>query len=681
MQSDVQRYAELVRQITEARWHYYRLDESIMADAQFDELFAELLALEAKHPEYVTPESPSQHVGPAPSNVFAEVTHTSRLYSLDNAFDEAQLHQWCDSRAVDEAVLVELKIDGLAVNLTYVDGVLTRAATRGDGSVGEDVTDNVRTIACVPWRLTRVVPGQLDVRGEVFLTDADFEAVNAERRAAGEPEFANPRNTAAGALRQKDPRITAKRRLSFLSHGVGDSSLLSAATQSQQYVELAELGLPTSEHVKVCQGWSELWQRVERIQQERHSFGYEIDGAVIKLDSLESQATLGATSRVPRWAIAYKFPPEEVTTRLLDICVQVGRTGRVTPRAIVEPVYVAGSTVKHATLHNAHEVARKGVLIGDTVWLRKAGDVIPEVLRPVVEQRTGAEREFVMPSECPSCGTPLVEQTEGDADLRCPNAESCPDQLVGRLEMIGSRGGLDIDGLGEKSAKALVEEGLLTSEAALFSLDAKMLAQTEFFTKKSGEGDEAGARVLSQRGRQLLEGLEKAKASPFARLLVALSIRHVSKGVAPLIAAEYTDIDVLASASAAEIAAIDGIGDVIGESVHEWFRTPWRANIIAKWRASGVKMATENTDADPPTLAGATVVISGAIDGFTRDSAREAVEARGGRVASSVSKKTDVLIAGPGAGSKLAKAEALGVLVLAAEQFGEFLDSGLAIIG
>ncbi len=342
---------------------------------------------------------------------------------------------------------------------------------------------------------------------------------------------------------------------------------------------------------------------------------------------------------------------------------------------------MAGSTVKHATLHNAHEVARKGVLIGDTVWLRKAGDVIPEVLRPVVEQRTGAEREFVMPSECPSCGTALVEQTEGDADLRCPNAESCPEQLIGRLEMIGSRGGLDIDGLGAESSRAIVEEGLLTSEADLFDLNKEALSRTQFFTRQAKAGGSDSPRELSERGRQLLDGLEKAKASPFARLLVALSIRHVSKGVAPLIAAKYSNIDELASASAAEIAAVDGIGDVIGESVYQWFQTPWRANIIAKWRAAGVRMATEETETDAQTLAGVTVVISGAIDGYTRDSAREAVEARGGRAASSVSKKTDVLVAGPGAGSKLTKAETLGVPVLAAEQFGELLDSGLAVIG
>ena len=679
--SAIQRHAELAQTLTDHRWRYYVLDEPTISDGDFDTLMRELEAIEDAHPGLRTPDSPTQQVGGAPSTTFAAVTHLQPMMSLDNAFDREELDAW-NARAVREAgadavvasgYLCELKIDGLALDLVYEKGRLVRAATRGDGRTGEDVTTNVRTISAIPVRLNGDAPDVLEVRGEVFLPVAAFADLNASLVDAGKAPFANPRNAAAGSLRQKDPRVTATRPLSFLCHGLGEATGVEISTLSEAYDLLRGWGLPTSPETTKCATIDDVWAFIASAGERRHTFSHEMDGVVVKLDDRRLQDELGSTSRAPRWAIAYKYPPIEVTTKLLDIAVNVGRTGRVTPFAVMTPVVVAGSTVSQATLHNASEVKRKGVLIGDTVVLRKAGDVIPEVLGPVAALRDGTEREFVMPTHCPSCGTELRPEKEGDADIRCPNQRSCPSQLTERLFHLASRQALDIEVLGWKAGQALLEAGLVTDEGDLFSLTEEDLLKSPFFTTKAG--------VLSANGTRLLSELEAAKTKPFARFLVALSIRHIGKGVAPDVAAVFPDIDALESATDEELSGVPGLGSILATSIREWFAVDWHREIVRKWRAAGAMLpaeAAEPTEQLPQTLEGLSIVVTGSLPGYTRDGATDAIVARGGKAVGSVSKSTDFVVVGENAGSKYDKAVSLKRPILDAAGFEVLLSEGAA---
>ena len=676
--ADRARHAELSTQITDHRARYYLRDAPVVSDADFDALMRELTELEEQHPELRTPDSPTQQVGGAPSATFSPVTHLVPLMSLDNVFSVEELDKWlarAESLAGEDVAasgfLCELKIDGLALDLVYREGRLVSAATRGDGTVGEDVTANVRTIEAIPVQLTgEDVPAVLEVRGEVFMRLEDFATLNAGLVAAGKAPFANPRNSAAGSLRQKDPKVTAQRRLHFLVHGIGEFTGPALDRQSHGYELLRGWGLPTSEYYRICRSTADVKGYIANYGENRHAVEHDIDGVVIKVDDRGLQAKLGNTSRAPRWAIAYKYPPEEVTTKLIDIRVNVGRTGRVTPYAVMTPVLVAGSTVEMATLHNASEVVRKGVLIGDTVVLRKAGDVIPEILGPVADLRDGSEREFVMPTHCPACGSELRPEKEGDADIRCPNQRSCPSQLRERLFHLASRQALDIEVLGWQSADALLSAGLITDEGDLFDLTEQRLVDAGVFTTKAG--------TLSANGRKLLENLEQAKTAPFTKFLVALSIRHVGKGVAPDVAAAFPSIDALESASVEELSAVPGIGPTLAAAISEWFGVDWHRAIVEKWRAAGCRLAAEPVEDTgvPQTLAGLTVVVTGSLPGFTRDSATAAIETRGGKTAGSVSSRTDFVVAGESAGSKYDKAVALGVPILDADGFTLLLDEG-----
>lgn len=687
-----ERHADLSEQLNEARWRYYLLDAPTISDAEFDALMRELEALEDRFPGLRTPDSPSQQVGGAPSTTFAAVTHLQPMQSLDNAFSKDELDRWGErvSREAGAALkrsgfLCELKIDGLAVDLVYEQGRLVRAATRGDGRVGEDITANIRTIETIPDRLAAIdgpVPEVLEVRGEVFLGIEAFRALNESLVDAGKPPFANPRNAAAGSLRQKDPRVTATRPLAFIAHGLGRVSGITIDRLSEAYETLRRFGLPTSQHAVVVLDLESVWAFVEEVAGHRHDYVHEIDGVVVKVDERRLQDLLGSTTRAPRWAIAFKYPPEEVTSKLLDIRVNVGRTGRVTPYGVMEPVVVAGSTVAMATLHNASEVARKGVLIGDTVVLRKAGDVIPEILGPVVDLRDGTERAFVMPTECPACGSPLAPEKKGEKDTRCPNQRSCPSQLRERLFHLASRQALDIEVLGWQAADALLAAGLLTDEGDLFDVDETGLLRTELFTRASRRVDReagAGERVLSANGEKLLANLEEAKTRPFAKFLVALSIRHIGKGVAPIVAAAFPSIDKLAAASEDELAVVEGIGPTIAAAIVEWFATDWRRAIVEKWQAAGCVLADAPAapgDVLPKTLAGLSIVVTGSIEGYTRETVAEAIVARGGKSASSVSKKTDFVVVGESPGSKHDKAVALKRPILDADGFAILLAQG-----
>ncbi len=679
-----QRHADLSDQITEHRRRYYLLDAPTITDGEFDALMRELLALEDEHPELATPDSPTQKVGGWVASTFAPVTHLEPMYSLDNVFSQDEFLRWAarvekdaGPALADSGFLCEVKIDGLALDLVYRDGVLASAATRGDGRVGEDVSANVRRIGSIPARLTGDVPAVVEVRGEVFMKTADFEALNADLLDQKKTPFANPRNAAAGSLRQKDPAVTGTRRLSFYCHGFGEvTGGVGFAKQSEGYDLLAAWGLPVSPHSRVVWTLDDVWSFIERHGRDRHALEHEIDGAVVKVDDRTLQARLGATTRAPRWAIAYKYPPEEATTKLLDIQVGVGRTGRVTPFAVMTPVTVAGSTVQRATLNNAADVVRKGVLIGDTVILRKAGEVIPEIVGPVVENRDGSEREFVMPTACPSCGTPLAPEKDGDVDIRCSNRRSCPAQLRERLIYIGSRTALDIETLGEKSVDALLAARLLTDEGDLFALTADDLATAPFFVKQSGK--QAGE--LTENARSLLANLEAAKNRPFARFLVALTIRHMGKGTAPAVAAAFNSIEALGAASLDELSVVEGIGPVIGEAIVEWFAEDWHRAIVAKWQAAGCRLADVAPETDgaalPQTLAGLTVVVTGSLPGYTRTGAQEAIVARGGKASGSVSGRTDFVVVGENPGSKYDKAVALHRPVLDAAGFELLLTQG-----
>ena len=660
---------ELTQEIRDHQFKYYVLDAPTITDAQFDALLKELQALEAKHPELLEPDSPTLGVGGGFSTSFEQHDHLEKMMSLDNVFDEEELSAWFDRVEKESAqpeYLCELKVDGLAINLLYENGQLTRALTRGNGTTGEDVTLNVKTIKGLVHSLSgKKIPTLIEVRGEVFFPVAAFNQLNEELEEAGKQLFANPRNSAAGSLRQKDPRITASRPLDVVVHGIGASEGITFGSQSDAYAQLKALGLPTSNRFKVCATRAEVLAFIENYNIHRHDVEHEIDGVVIKVNDIAEQKKLGFTSRAPKWAIAYKYPPEEVTTKLLDIKVSVGRTGRVTPFAFMEPVKVAGSTVTNATLHNQEEIERKGVLIGDTVIIRKAGDVIPEVLGPVLDKRTGKERAFVMPTTCPECETKLRAITEGDVDIRCPNTRSCPAQLRERIYYIGSRAALDIDVLGYEAAVALLQDKIITDEADIFSLSESALMKSSFFTKKDGS---KGKNL-----EKLLEALEEAKSRPLWRTIVALSIRHVGPTAAQGLATSLGSMDAISKASVETLSEIDGLGDVIAQSVVEWFAVDWHQNIIAQWKKAGVVMVNQKAEDVAQTLAGLTFVVTGGLEGFTRDSIAETITAHGGKPSSSVSKKTDYVLVGSDPGSKLAKAQELGVTVIDEARFLELL--------
>lgn len=679
-----ERHEELSQQITDHRWRYYVLDAPTIADGEFDALLRELEDLEEQYPGLRTPDSPTQQVGAPTSVAFAPVTHRQPMMSLDNVFSKEELVRWMKrilSDFPDADFVCELKIDGLAVDLVYERGRLVTAATRGDGQVGEDITDNVRTIADVPHYLTSDNPPELlEVRGEVFLSRESFDRINEGLVAEGKAPFANPRNAAAGSLRQKDPKVTAQRALGFLSHGVGVVEGIEIDRLSQLYPVLADLGLPVATTTELHEDVDGVWGFIEQAQARRHDFVHEIDGVVVKADQRAVQQELGFTSRAPRWATSFKYPPEEVTTKLLDIRVNVGRTGRVTPYAVMEPVVVAGSTVSMATLHNASEVKRKGVLIGDSVVLRKAGDVIPEVLGPVAALRTGAEREFEMPTHCPSCGTKLAYEREGDKDIRCPNSQHCPSQLRERLSSLAGRGAFDIEVLGWESAVALLDQHVLEDESTLFRITRDELITVPLFTraaKKSDPEDEVvDGVVLSAGGRKLLDNLEKAKEQPLWRVLVALSIRHVGPTAARALATEFGSIAAIREADLDALAATEGVGPRIAESVKDWFDVDWHRQIVERWAQDGVRMADERDESIERTLEGLTVVVTGSLEKYSRDQSKEAIIERGGKAAGSVSKKTDFVVAGANAGSKADKAEQLGVPILDEAGFEKLLAGG-----
>ena len=762
----VDHYHQLIQQVDDARAAYYDRDAPVLSDAEYDKLYRELEDFEAQYPQYRSADSPTTQVGGAASEAFAPVEHLQQMTSLDDVFSLEELAGWetrmaNDTGRSDLDMLTEVKIDGLAVNLLYENGVLSRAATRGDGWVGEDVTANVRTISCIPHRLKGVVPARVEIRGEVYFPTKDFESLNAERVRVGEAPFVNARNAAAGSLRQKDPKKTAERPLAMLAHGIGfveagDSGFTEPDTLSGWFECLKNWGMPVSPHTKLLRGREAIEKRIGELGTQRHSLEHEIDGVVVKINDRAIQASLGTTSRAPRWAAAYKFPPEEVNTRLLDIRVQVGRTGRVTPYGVMERILVAGSHVSRATLHNASEVARKGVLIGDLVVLRKAGDVIPEIVAPVVAARDGSEYPFVMPQNCPSCGTKLAPQKEGDVDLRCPNQAGCPAQITERIAHLGARSALDIEGLGDEAALALtqpeanrdevaaalaagrtvflengtalrmektaelthgeligdaeallpsVQKPVLSSESDVFSLEAERLRDVMVWKPVTKDGQETGdwmqvryfwTKAWKQKGNSgvyiplestpskntmmMLEQIEAAKERPLARILVALSIRHVGPTAASALAMTFPSMDLLMEASVEQLAQVDGVGQVIAQSLREWFDVDWHVEIVRAWQAAGVRMEDEVREDIEQTLEGLTIVVSGAMPGYTREGAKEAIVARGGKASGSVSKKTSLVIAGPGAGSKAAKAEALGVPVVDESYFERVLEQGLAAI-
>jgi DNA ligase (NAD+) len=670
-----ERHNALSVEITDHQYRYYVLDAPTISDADFDRLMRELEALEERYPALRTPDSPTQRVGGTFSTLFTPVPHAERMLSLDNAFTQDELAAWVERVERDAggpvSYLCEPKVDGLAINLTYERGRLVRAATRGDGRIGEDVTANVRTIREVPERLTEgpeTAPELLEVRGEIYFPVEAFADLNASLVEQGKAPFANPRNAAAGSLRQKDPRITASRPLRMVVHGLGARDGFRPTTQSEAYATLRAWGLPTSDRWRVVPDLDGIREYIDYYAAHRHDVEHEIDGVVIKVDPVAIQGRLGSTSRAPRWAIAFKYPPEEVTTKLLDIDVNVGRTGRVTPFAVLEPVRVAGSTVALATLHNAREVARKGVLIGDTVVVRKAGDVIPEVLGPVMELRPADARPFEMPTRCPACGTALAPAKESDVDIRCPNSRTCPAQVRERIIHLGSRDGLDVEILGEKATAALLDSGVIADEGDLFTLDERRLAEVPFFVKKDG--------TLSTNAGKFLQSLAEAKQRPLWRVLVALSIRHVGPTAAQALAREFGSMAAIEAASEEELSAVEGVGPTIAASLREWLAVDWHREVLRKWAAAGVRMAEERVESGPRPLEGVTVVVTGTLTAYSRDRAAEEVQARGGRVTGSVSKKTDFVVVGENPGSKAEKAVALRVPILDEEGFQVLLTEG-----
>ncbi|UFQ18203.1 MULTISPECIES: NAD-dependent DNA ligase LigA [Streptomyces] len=698
-------HAQLAEQIEEHRFRYYVKDQPVVSDAEFDKLLRSLEALEEEYPELRTPDSPTQKVSGSYETEFTAVEHRERMLSLDNAFDDAELAAWADRVAKDVGspgyhFLCELKVDGLAVNLTYEHGRLTRAATRGDGRTGEDITPNVRTIAEIPQRLKgERVPALVEIRGEVFFPMEKFEELNARLVEAGDKPFANPRNAAAGSLRQKDPRVTATRPLHMVVHGIGAREGFDIDCLSHAYELLRAWGLPTAKHNKVVDGIEGVRDFIAYFGENRHSVEHEIDGVVVKLDEIPLQGRLGSTSRAPRWAIAWKYAPEEVNTKLINIRVGVGRTGRVTPYAQVEPVTVAGSEVEFATLHNQDVVKKKGVLIGDTVVIRKAGDVIPEILGPVVDLRDGTEREFVMPAECPECGTGLRPMKEGDIDLRCPNAQTCPAQLRERLFYLAGRRSLDIENFGYVAAAALTRplepaEPPILDEGDIFDLKVEELLPIKSYVldqdsglpkrdPKTGE-EKVVTFFANQKGEAkkntlaMLENIAAAKERPLARVLTGLSIRHVGPVAAEALAREFRSIDRIDQATEVELATTEGVGPVIAASLKQWFAEEWHREILRKWRAAGVRMEEESSGEDegPRPLEGLTVVVTGTLEHYTRDGAKEALQTRGAKVTGSVSKKTSFVVVGDNPGSKYDKAMQVKVPVLNEEGFVVLLEQG-----
>ena len=671
------RWQELSDEVREHQFRYYIKDAPIVSDAEFDTLFNELVALEGRYPELRVADSPTQLVGGAGfATEFTAAEHLERMLSLDDVFDTDELAAWSvrveAELGPDPNYLCELKVDGVAIALVYRDGRLERAATRGDGRVGEDVTLNARTIGDIPEILAGTkkfpIPKVLEVRGEVFFMVADFASLNASLVEDGKAPFANPRNSAAGSLRQKNPAVTARRPLRMICHGLGYAEGFSPETLHDAYLAMKAWGLPVSDHTTRAVGLAAVQERIEYWGQRRHQIEHEIDGVVVKVDDFAQQRRLGATSRAPRWAVAYKYPPEEAQTTLVDIRVNVGRTGRVTPFAFMTPVRIAGSTVSLATLHNGSEVKRKGVLIGDTVMIRKAGDVIPEVLGPVVDLRDGTEREFVMPTHCPECGTLLAPAKEGDVDIRCPNSRSCPAQLRERVFHLSGRGGLDIEGLGYEAAAALLGAQIIEDEGDLFTLTEDDLLRCEFFTTNKG--------VLSANGARLLTNLQQAKDRPLWRILVALSIRHVGPTAARALATAFGSLEAIMAAGEEQLADVEGVGPTIAAALREWFEVDWHRAIVDKWRAAGVRMADERDTDITPTLAGLTIVVTGSLTGFSRDEAKEAIIVRGGKAAGSVSKKTSFVVAGDAPGSKYDKAVELGVPILDEDGFRALLADG-----
>ncbi|MGX1563288.1 NAD-dependent DNA ligase LigA [Streptomyces sp. NPDC055506] len=701
-----EKHARLAEQIEEHRFRYYVKDAPVVSDAEFDRLLRSLEALEEEHPELRTPDSPTQKVSGSYETEFTAVEHRQRMLSLDNTFNDEEMAAWTERIArelgeQDYHFLCETKVDGLAVNLTYEHGRLTRAATRGDGRTGEDITPNVRTIAEIPERLKGdTVPDLVEIRGEVYFPMEKFQELNARLVEAGDKPFANPRNAAAGSLRQKDPRVTATRPLHMVVHGIGALEGFTGLTRlSEAYDLLKTWGLPVSGHNRVVDGLDGIREFIAYFGENRHSVEWEIDGVVVKLDQIPLQGRLGSTSRAPRWAIAYKYAPEEVNTKLVNIRVGVGRTGRVTPYAQVEPVTVAGSEVEFATLHNQDVVKAKGVLIGDTVVLRKAGDVIPEILGPVADLRDGSEREFVMPSECPECGTALRPMKEGDVDLRCPNARTCPAQLRERLFYLAGRKALDIEHFGYVSAAALTaplepKDPPLVDEGDLFDLTIDQLLPIKAYVLDSDSGlpkrdpktgEEKVATIFAnQEGNPrknalaMLENIAAAKQRPLARILTGLSIRHVGPVAAEALAREFRSIERIDQATEEELKNTDGVGPIVAAAVKEWFAEDWHREIIRKWKASGVRMEEESTGEDegPRPLEGLTVVVTGTLEHFTRDGAKEALQSRGAKVTGSVSKKTSFVVVGDSPGSKYDKAMQLKVPVLNEEGFGVLLEQG-----
>ncbi|UYY82673.1 NAD-dependent DNA ligase LigA [Arthrobacter sp. YA7-1] len=709
VREEYENLADLVRKY---RYAYYQEDAPTVSDAEFDSLYRRLEELEALHPELVSNDSPTQEVGGEVSAAFAAVEHLQRMYSLEDVFSLDELEAWVRKAeaSVDKlgtaasriAWLTELKIDGLAVNLLYRDGKLVRAATRGDGTTGEDITHNVLTIKEIPRQLSGSgFPSEVEIRGEVFIPSTAFVEFNEALIEAGKAPLANPRNAAAGSLRQKDPAETAKRPLRMFVHGIGAREGLDTTSQSETYKLLEEWGLPVSPYLKVLDSFEEVLDFIKHFGEHRHDLLHEIDGIVVKIDDFATQRALGYTSRVPRWAVAYKYPPEEVHTKLLDIQVNVGRTGRVTPYGVMEPVKVAGSTVEMATLHNQDVVKAKGVMIGDIVVLRKAGDVIPEIVGPVLalrDQQDPPVREFVMPTECPSCHTPLAPAKEGDVDIRCPNAKSCPSQLRERVFHVASRGAFDIEALGWEAAIALTqpaepETPPLRSEAALFSLTPEDLAEVRIHREKRSKGvgtgtfelvpyfySKATAKTPSKPTAttdKLFKELEKAKTQPLWRVLVALSIRHVGPTASRALATALGSMDAIRAASEEELANVDGVGPTIAAALKEWFAVDWHQEIVDSWAAAGVRMVDERDAGIKRNLEGLTIVVTGSLPTLSRDEAKEAIIIRGGKAAGSVSKNTSYVVAGENAGSKLDKAEQLGIRVLDEDGFKALLDGVL----
>ncbi|MEU6859601.1 NAD-dependent DNA ligase LigA [Glycomyces sp. NPDC046736] len=708
-----ERHADLSVEITGHRRRYYEDDAPTVSDSQFDDLMHELVDIETRYPELKNADSPTEQVGTF-SEAFAPVVHLEKMLSLQDVFSLDEVQAWADritAEVPDEPYLCEVKIDGLAVDLVYENGRLVRAATRGDGTTGEDVTANVATIGVIPQRLTAAdgfpVPALLEVRGEVYFPTADFKRLNETQVAAGKAPFANPRNAAAGSLRQKDPEKTAERPLSFIAHGLGALDGFAPESQSHSYAAIKAWGLPTSPYWRVVATIKEVFEYIAEFGEQRHTLVHEIDGVVVKIDDIAVQRRLGATSRTPRWAVAFKFPPEEVNTKLLDIKVSIGRTGRATPYAVLDPVRVAGSEVEFATLHNADQVAAKGVMIGDTVVVRKAGDVIPEIVAPVVAARTGSETAFTMPERCPECDSVLAPAAEGDIDLRCPNARSCPGQLRERLAFATGRSCFDVDRMGYIACAALVQplepaQPVLTDEGGVFDLKMDELLPIRVVVRDPDSGlpkidektqkqkvvtpfarqaDKKTGEILPRKNaEEMLQNLEAAKAQPLWRVVNALSIRHVGPVSAQALAEHFRDLDRIAEAGEEEMAAVDGVGPTIAAAIKDWFAVDWHREIVERWRAAGVRMRDEEPDpseALPQTLDGLTVVITGGIPGYTREGAAAAVKARGGKTTSSVSKKTGAVVAGDKPGSKYDKAVQLGVPIVTGEGFEAFLTEGL----